>query len=334
MSDTPRILFLGTPDFAVGVLNTLINNGLPIAGVVTVPDRPAGRGRSMRPSPVKVYALEHGLPLKQPEDLANKEFLERIADQHYHLGIVVAFRKLPRALYALPTLGTFNIHASLLPHFRGAAPIQWAIIRGVKQTGVTSFLLNDGIDTGGILMKESLPLDLRITGGELHDQLMTMGGNLAVRTAKALLNGTITPTPQPETDNPPKAPKLFRNDARLDFNRPAEELHNLCRALDPYPGAWCYQILTNGKRRTIKLFASLPPAVNDEKRGADAVSSKPGRVTVPPDQQSIRIQCGDGNELNIHEIQPEGKRRMSVYDFLQGTDGEELSLTGKEEEEE
>ena len=237
-----RIIFMGTPGFAVESLKALVENGYNIVAVITTPDKPAGRGQKLFISPVKRYAVEMGLPVFQPEKLKNPVFLEELKGLQADLQIVVAFRMLPEVVWSMPPLGTFNLHASLLPQYRGAAPLNWAIINGETETGVTSFLLSHEIDTGRILFTEKTQINNNDTVGDLHDRLMITGASLVLKTVDALARGEIKPVDQNEllgsVTEIKHAPKLFRGDMRINWQRPAADVRNLIRGLSPYPAAW------------------------------------------------------------------------------------------------
>lgn len=312
----PRILFMGTPDFAVGSLEALLESGYNVVCVVTVPDRPAGRGRKLRGSAVKEFAVSKGLPLLQPERLRDAYFLAQLSALRPDIGVVVAFRKLPKDVYALPRLGFFNLHASLLPDYRGAAPINWALINGESESGVTTFLLNDRIDEGEILLRESVLIGVNDTAGDLHDHLRTVGARLVVETVQGLHGGGLTPRVQPAAAHAPLAPKIFRADCRLDFSQSAQQVHNLCRGISPYPGAWCEMRIGDGEYQEVKLFSSMLMG------GLSKIPVEVGESCVAADR--LAIACGDKEWIYIAEIQPAGRRRMPVADFLRGIGSEVL----------
>lgn len=316
---------MGTPGFAVGVLARLLEGGVNVVRVVTVPDRPAGRGLRARSSAVKEFAQAHALPILQPERLDDPSFLALLREDAIDIGVVVAFRKLPQGVVNIPSRGFFNLHASLLPQLRGAAPINWALIHGFPETGVTTFLLNDAIDCGEILLQSSVKLTSATTAGELHDSLMEIGSELAVNTVRGLWDGTIQSVAQPDREDLIPAPKIFRGDCLLNFHRSAEMLHNLCRGVSPMPGAWCYMKVKDQEVRTVKLFntEAIP------KQESAHPQSAPG-VAIPTDGgKALDILCGDGCMLRVREIQPAGKRRMSVYDFLLGAGDSSLYFTAE-----
>ena len=306
-----RIVFMGTPDFAVASLNALHEAGFDIAAVVTAPDRPAGRGRTVRTSPVKERAQMLGVPVLQPEKLKDPAFVAALRDLAAELFVVVAFRMLPEVVWSMPRRGTLNLHASLLPSYRGAAPINWAIMRGEEETGISTFLIRAEIDTGDLLLQERCAIGPEETAGELHDRLMRSGAQLVVRTVHGLLNGTLKPFPQPRASGPatiPMAPKLTSSNCRIQWDRPAAMVHNHVRGLSPSPAAWT-QLIREGKPPThFKIFRTR---------------LVPGHAIQPPGSiaqhtPSLFVACGDGL-VELVEVQPEGKRRMSAKDMLAGS---------------
>jgi len=238
MRERPRIVFMGTPAFAVASLKALIDAKCDVVGVVTAPDKPAGRGMQLQPSAVKVYAQSQQIPVLQPEKLKSPEFYEQLKALAPDLQVVVAFRMLPESIWSFPAMGTLNVHGSLLPQYRGAAPINWAIINGEKETGVTTFLLQHAIDTGDMLLQEKIAITPNMTAGELHDIMMEVGAKTLVKTIDQLIANTLIPTPQPVLDNLKHAPKIFTETCKLDFSKTVEEVHNLIRVLSPFPGAF------------------------------------------------------------------------------------------------
>lgn len=312
-----RIVYMGTPDFAVAPLKALIENGYNVVGVVTMPDKPMGRHQStLRSSAVGQYAKELGLPLLQPERLKDPEFLKQLQDLRPQLQIVVAFRMLPEVVWALPPLGTFNLHASLLPQYRGAAPINWAIINGEQQSGVTTFFLQHDIDTGDIIEQAALPIGPDEDAGSLHDRLQQLGAQLVVSTTQLILEGRATTHPQPSagaTLQP--APKIFKDTCRINWHDNSAHVHNLVRGLSPHPGAWTTLRQASadaGTAREIKIFkTSLASAP------ADAPSSPScGQLHVAHKKQ-LYVACQDG-WVEILQLQPSGKRRMDASDYLRG----------------
>lgn len=304
-----RILFMGTPQFAVAPLNALIGAGLEIAAVVTAPDRPAGRGRQLRMSAVKQRALELGLPLLQPSNLKDQEFLLQLDALDASLYIVVAFRMLPREVWQKPKRGTVNLHASLLPNYRGAAPINWALINGEERTGLTTFLINDHIDTGDILLREVIHIAPDENAGQLHDRMMTIGAGLLVRTVKDLMDGTAQPLRQDAFvgDDRKEAPKLTPANCRINWAVNADHVHNLVRGLAPSPGAWTTWAQGIHSGQQLKVLATK--VVSRHHR------SHPG--TVEFSNERMLIHCASG-AVEVLELQLQGKRAMSCADFLNG----------------
>jgi methionyl-tRNA formyltransferase len=244
-----RIVFMGTPEFAVASLDALVQAGCNIVAVITAPDKPAGRGMKLQESAVKKYAVEKGLPLLQPEKLKNPQFLETLRNLRADLQVVVAFRMLPEVVWNMPPMGTINVHGSLLPKYRGAAPINWAIINGEKETGVTTFKLQHEIDTGNILLQQRLPIGEEETAGELHDRMKVAGAELLVKTVQGLADGTLKEIPQSDVNDVPHAPKIFTETCQINWNKTVEEIHNLIRGLSPYPGAF-----TTLHGKTLKIY--------------------------------------------------------------------------------
>lgn len=303
---TRRIVFMGTPDFAVESLRALLDAGIAVAAVVTAPDRPAGRGQRLRLSAVKEFALERGLPVLQPEKLRDPAFLEALDALRADLYVVVAFRMLPAAVWQKPPLGTINLHGSLLPAYRGAAPINWAIINGERRTGATTFFIREEIDTGDILDAVELPIGPDENAGELHDRLMRAGAELLTRTVRRLLDGDRTSSPQPAaTGALPTAPKLTPENCRVRWGLPAQRVHDHIRGLCPLPGAWSMLHRADGRQERFKLLAARPV------EGADAA---PGAVHA---DGALRVRCANG-WIELLELQPEGKRRMSAAEYLRG----------------
>lgn len=301
----PRIVFMGTPEFAVASLRALVEEGNEVVGVVTTPDKPVGRhGSRLQPSPVKCFALEQGLPVLQPEKLRDPAFLQALSAWRADLQVVVAFRMLPEVVWAMPPLGTFNLHASLLPQYRGAAPINWAIINGETRTGVTTFLLDQQIDTGRILLQESTPIAPDDTAGTLHDRLMQMGAALVCRTVDLLRAGRATPVEQKPVGELRAAPKLFRDTCRIDWSQSAEQVRNFIRGLSPYPGAW-----TELGEGQLKVYESCL---------VDGGEGDIGQLAVREGQ--LLARCADG-WLRLTQVQASGKRRMDDATFVRGWRG-------------
>ncbi len=299
---------MGTPEFAVASLDALVKAGYHIVGVITAPDKPAGRGMQLQQSAVKKYAVEHNLIVLQPEKLKNPEFLEALKSLHADLQIVVAFRMLPEVVWNMPRLGSVNLHGSLLPQYRGAAPINWAVINGEKETGVTTFKLKHEIDTGDILLQESFPIGENDTAGEVHDTMKEIGAQLLVKTVKGLADGTLKEVPQTQSDRRgltglKHAPKIFTETCKIDFNKPVAEVHNLIRGLSPFPGAFTS---LNGKM--FKIYRS--------EKQSSTVTSAPG-IHETDGKTFLKFACADGYIL-VKELQLEGKKKMLTEDFLRG----------------
>lgn len=297
---------MGTPEFAVASLDALVKSGCEVVGVITAPDKPAGRGMKLQESAVKKYALEKGLRLLQPERLKNPDFLEELRSLKADLQVVVAFRMLPEAVWSMPPLGTINVHASLLPKYRGAAPINWAIINGEKETGITTFKLQHEIDTGHILLQERIPIGENETAGELHDRLKETGARLIVETVKALAEGSLKELPQSATSSSseiPHAPKIFTSTCQVNWNNSIDQVHNLIRGLSPFPGAFTYM-----DDKILKIYRG------EKQEGP--VRSTPGKYET--DRKTyLKFAAADGYIL-VKELQVEGKKKMGVEDFLRG----------------
>ncbi|MCE2495936.1 MAG: methionyl-tRNA formyltransferase [Flavobacteriales bacterium] len=299
---------MGTPEFAVATLETIYSSKHEVVGVVTAPDRPAGRGRKLRSSAVKEYAVNKGIPLAQPEKLRDESFVDQLREWAPEAIVVVAFRMLPKIVWSLPSKGTFNVHASLLPQYRGAAPINWALINGEEKIGVTTFLLDEEIDTGNILLQSEEPISEDDLLEDLYDRLMERGAKLALETLDGLEKGTLEPKPQKASAELRPAPKLNTETGHLDWSASSREIHNLVRGLSPIPGAWTEMI--NGEERVkVKVYRTHP-----------AVGSKPiGEAYV--EGKSLYVGCGEGL-LEVLELQPAGKKRMAARDFINGLGGE------------
>ncbi len=302
-----RIIFLGTPEFATASLRALVEGGYNVVAIVTMPDKPARRGHQLQFSDVKQYALSVGLPVLQPERLKDEAFIEELRSYHADLQIVVAFRMLPEIVWAMPRLGTFNLHASLLPQYRGAAPINWAVINGDTETGATTFMLKHEIDTGNLILQERLPIGEDENVGSVHDRLMEMGTGLVTRTVDLIIdcenNGTPLPaTPQPDIAGLRPAPKLFKETCEIHFNRmTAAEVHNFVRGLSPYPAAWANLTINGQAFENVKIYQ----VDISEYRNTDIPKSE------------IIIPCREG-VVRILELQAPGRKRMDAKSFLNG----------------
>ncbi|MFN5312627.1 MAG: methionyl-tRNA formyltransferase [Flavobacteriales bacterium] len=311
MSTPLRIVFMGTPSFAVRILAELQQSQHQVVGVVTVADKPAGRGQQLHQSAVKQYALANNLSLLQPEKLRNEDFIADLTNLKADLFVVVAFRMLPEVVWKLPRLGTFNLHASLLPAYRGAAPINWALINGDTYTGVSTFLINEDIDAGSILLQEQIEIGPNMTFGELHDELQELGAQLTLQTCKGLADSKIIPKIQkPIAGKRALAPKLFKENTRINWALNAEDLHNFVRGLDPYPAAWC--ALWSTQKETWLQFKIYRTSLTNEKclrqNGPEA------------HKEGILFPCGNQTTLLVKEIQMEGKKRMDSKSFMAGND--------------
>ncbi|GAA4301996.1 methionyl-tRNA formyltransferase [Nibribacter koreensis] len=299
-----RIVFMGTPDFAVPGLQALLDNGWNVVAVITAPDKPAGRGLKLTYSPVKQVAVERGIPVLQPTNLKDPAFQEELRSYNASLQVIVAFRMLPEAVWNMPPLGSLNIHASLLPHYRGAAPINWAIINGDQETGVTSFFLRHEIDTGDIILQEKVAIEPEDDFGSLYEKLKHAGAKLLLDTVTAIVEERTQPYPQPQLDEPRMAPKIFKETCQINWNQPAEKVHNFIRGLSPYPAAWT---VLEGKQ-----FKVLKGEVTSAESALEL-------STIQTDNKTfLHIQCANGTAYSILELQMEGKKRMSIQDFLRG----------------
>ena len=299
-----RIVFMGTPDFAVASLQRLLDAGCNLVAVVTAPDRPSGRGLQLSASPVKKAAEAANLPVLQPEKLRDPEFLAQLSGYQADLQVVVAFRMLPEVVWAMPSIGTFNLHGSLLPQYRGAAPINWAIINGETQTGVTTFFIEKQIDTGQMIFQDYEPIYTDDTAGTVHDRLMERGADLVLKTVRAIEAGDYPRTPQPAVDDLTPAPKLSRETTEINWNQPVQPISDFVRGLSPYPAAWT---IINGK-----FFKIYSLKVANE----SPFSAEPGQAYTDT-KKTILVRAADG-WLSVDSLQAEGKRRMMVEEFLRG----------------
>ena len=308
-----RIVFMGTPEFAVESLKALVENGYQVVGVITAPDKPAGRGRQLNESAVKKYAVENNLKVLQPEKLKNPEFIAELESLKADLQIVVAFRMLPEIVWNMPPLGTFNLHASLLPQYRGAAPLNWAVINGETETGVTTFLLSHEIDTGQIIFQEKVSIAENDTVGDLHDRMMAIGSGLVLKTVDAIAEGQLQPIDQTllinNTDRIKQAPKIFKDDCRIDWTRDTESVRNLIRGLSPYPAAWTE---LEHPEKTEILTAKIYTASRDN----GSLPAAPGNIQTDG-KKFLKIACPDG-WLSITDIQLSGKKQMKIDELLRG----------------
>lgn len=301
-----RIVFMGTPEFAVASLDALVQAGGNIVGVVTAPDKPAGRGMKLTESAVKKYAAEKGLNILQPEKLRDPQFIEALRALEADIQVVVAFRMLPEMVWDMPPMGTLNLHGSLLPQYRGAAPINWAVINGEKYTGVTTFQLQHAIDTGNILLQEKFAISETDTAGDVHDTMKNIGAELLVRTVQQLAEGSISPVPQAEAAEGVElkhAPKLFTETQKIDWALPVDQVYNLIRGLAPYPTAF-----TSLQDKTLKIYQA--------KKEHETPAIEPGSI-LTDHKTFLKFAAKDGY-IHVLELQLEGKKRMLVEDFLRG----------------
>ncbi len=308
------IVFMGTPDFAVESLNQILLHGFDVKAVVTVADKAAGRGLKVKYSPVKTFALSKGLPVFQPENLKNPDFIRDLQETGANLFVIVAFRKLPEEVWHIPALGSFNLHASLLPQYRGAAPINHAILNGESQTGVTTFFLNQGIDTGTLILSEAIQIGENETAGELHDRLMVTGANLVIKTIQTIREENVEPRVQPGvTDGLKPAPRLFREHCFVSWDRSAAEVHNHIRGLSPYPGAYSFLKLDDAGKE-MKILRSQLTRIEVDRMPGTVVISENGNMLVACDDYFIEIV----------QLQPAGKKAMTGVEFLRGNRADKL----------
>ena len=301
-----RIVFMGTPEFAVGILDTILHNNYEVVGVITAADKPAGRGQKIKYSAVKEYALAHNLHLLQPTNLKDESFLAELKAINANLQIVVAFRMLPEVVWKMPSLGTFNLHASLLPNYRGAAPINWAIINGETKTGVTTFFIDDKIDTGAMILNAETAIGTNESAGELHDRLMQLGSETVTQTLALLENGKVTTTIQEDNAEIKTAYKLNKENCKIDWHQPASEIHNLIRGLSPYPAAWCF-ISDKGEEWNVKIYQSNIVIEAHTLAVGQLVCTK----------KELKIAVRDGF-IQIESLQFPGKKKMNTAEFLNG----------------
>lgn len=301
-----RIVFMGTPEFAVSILDTLLKNKYEVVGVITAADKPAGRGQKIKFSAVKEYALEHALPLLQPTNLKDETFLAELKALKANLQIVVAFRMLPKVVWEMPQLGTFNLHASLLPNYRGAAPINWAIINGETKTGVTTFFIDDKIDTGAMILSAETAITPEESAGQLHDRLMQLGGETVISTLELLSQGKVIPSIQKETDDLKTAYKLDKENCKIDWSKTGTEIYNLIRGLSPYPAAWCL-FKDQGQEWNVKIYEAV--LINEEHQ------EPIGKISTTKKELKIAVE---GGFLQIMSLQFPGKKKMNTSELLNG----------------
>lgn len=306
-----RIVYMGTPDFAVESLDKLVSGGYNVVGVITMPDKPIGRHQNqLSASPVKEYAVAHGLKVLQPTRLKDEAFVEELRSLHADLQIVVAFRMLPEVVWNMPRLGTFNLHAALLPQYRGAAPINWAIINGDTETGITTFFLDKDIDTGNVIQRVAVPIADTDNAEDVHDKLMHLGADLVIETVNNILADKVTPIPQSEliTDEPLRpAPKIFKDTCRIDWNAGVKPTYDFIRGLSPYPASWT-ELANGGKTLVLKVYASTKEF---------CTPTEPVGTVVTDGKSYLKIAQPDGYQ-NLTVVQIAGKKRMSIQDFLRG----------------
>jgi methionyl-tRNA formyltransferase len=301
-----RIVFMGTPEFAVGILDTIRKNNYEIAAVITAPDKPAGRGQKIKYSAVKEYATEHNLTILQPTNLKDERFLLELKNLNANLQIVVAFRMLPEVVWKMPKLGTFNLHASLLPNYRGAAPINWAIINGEEKTGVTTFFIDDKIDTGAMILKSELEINANENAGNLHNRLMRLGSETVIKTLQLIENESVKTTTQADIAELKTAYKLNKENCKIDWHKPGKEIHNHIRGLSPYPTAWT-QLYDNSQEWNIKIYeVQFSKDIHNEKIGKIITTKK-----------AMKIAVADGY-IEIIDLQFPGKKKMSIAELLNG----------------
>jgi len=306
-----RIVYMGTPDFAVEPLRCLIDGGYNVVGVITMPDKPAGRGHKLQLSPVKQYALDNHLPLLQPEKLKDEDFVQALRQWKADLQVVVAFRMLPEVVWNMPRLGTFNLHASLLPQYRGAAPINWAVINGDTETGITTFFLTHEIDTGKVIQQVSIPIDDTDNVEVVHDKLMLLGGKLVVETIEAILHGDVKPMPQEEMaviGELRPAPKIFKDTCQINWAQPTKRVYDFIRGLSPYPAAWTTLKYPNGEEVIVKIFES--------EKIDKACEVAPGTI-LTDDKSYVEVATSDGF-ISVKSLQLPGKKRLRTEEFLRG----------------
>lgn len=310
--DSLKIVYMGTPEFAVESLRCLVEGGYNVVGVITMPDKPAGRGHKIQFSPVKQYALEHDLPLLQPEKLKDERFIEALKDWQADLQIVVAFRMLPEVVWNMPKYGTFNLHASLLPQYRGAAPINWAVMNGDTETGITTFFLKHEIDTGEVIQQVKVPIADTDDVGTVHDKLMLLGGKLVTETVDAIINGTVKSIPQEEmavVGELRPAPKIFKDTCRIDWNNTVVKIYNHIRGLSPYPTAWTELHQPDSE-------APLPVKIFQTEKIEKSHTYKPGSI-LTDGKTYLHVAATDGF-INIKSLQLPGKKRLQTEELLRG----------------
>ncbi|MFI1771534.1 methionyl-tRNA formyltransferase [Thalassobellus citreus] len=301
-----RIVFMGTPDFAVTILKALVENKYNIVGIITAPDKPAGRGRKLNESAVKQYAKTQNLNILQPTNLKNEAFLEELKALNANLQIVVAFRMLPKVVWQMPEYGTFNLHASLLPNYRGAAPINWAIINGETKTGVSTFFIDEKIDTGEMILQEDILIDSEENAGSLHDKLMHLGSGLVLKTVALIEKGSVKKTPQEENAETRTAYKLNKDNCKINWNDNIDHIYNMIRGLSPYPAAWC-TLINGNDELAIKIYAAKKETFNHSLINGSIISTK----------KELKVAVTNGYII-IEEIKLPGKKLMDIKSLLNG----------------
>ncbi|WP_427875091.1 methionyl-tRNA formyltransferase [Flavobacterium sp. MMS24-S5] len=308
-----KIIFMGTPEFAVGILDTIIKNNYDVVGVITAADKPAGRGQKIKYSAVKEYALANNLTLLQPTNLKDESFLAELKALNANLQIVVAFRMLPKVVWEMPSLGTFNLHASLLPNYRGAAPINWAIINGETKTGVTTFFIDDKIDTGAMILNSEINIEPEETAGQLHDRLMHLGSTTVIDTLKVIESGNVTTTIQEDNDDIKTAYKLNKENCKIDWTKSGVEINNLIRGLSPYPASWCY-LKDQNEELNIKIYEAKLVSESHSYEIGKLISTK----------KEIKIAIKEGF-IQLLSLQFPGKKRMLASELLNGVSFSEVA---------
>ncbi|CUU01575.1 methionyl-tRNA formyltransferase [Candidatus Kryptobacter tengchongensis] len=320
-----KIVFMGTPEFAIPSLEILLKNNYKIPLVVTAPDEPKGRGYKLTPPPVKIFAIENGLRVIQPENLKDERFIEEIKNVSPDLIVVVAFRILPREVFTIPPLGTVNVHASLLPRYRGAAPINWAIINGETETGVTTFFINEKVDTGDVILQKKIPIDPDETAGDLYDKLAKLGAEVLLETVKLIETGSVQTFPQDNSLATP-APKITKEMCQINwFKKSALQVHNFVRGLSPNPGAFTFL-----NEKLVKIYRTKIP----ESFEFEAIEAEPGQIFTTKKRDKLYVICSDLNPVQVIEIQVEGRKKLNAEEFLKGfkvETGEKFKVLSEDE---
>ncbi len=315
MEQKPRIVFMGTPEFAVESLKKLVENNYRVVGVITAPDKPAGRGKKLRESAVKKYAKKHNLPVLQPANLKDENFLNQLAELKPDLQVVVAFRMLPKVVWNLSPMGTFNLHASLLPDYRGAAPINWALINGETESGVTTFFIDDQIDTGAIILQEKIPVSITDNASSLHDKLMNLGSDLVLKTVDLIAKNEVKPIVQSKKENLKKAPKLNAENTHINWHKSAKDIYNHIRGLSQYPGAWTYLKIGDDDPKKWFIYKSRFEEVDHNDEIGSLLKGK----------KQIKIAVKDGY-IYPEIVKLQGKKQMDIISFLNGLRAKEIEL--------